>query len=137
MFFSIRLLLTFQITYLGDRRLFIGSCLSDSLLVRFSTTSTVIAQDSLTFKVAAVNGLEGESDPAEDTPSIIVNGSSQDVDMDIEPSSSVNENGLAPSIDETDIELYGPEPFTKSTRSFQINEYEFEVRQHFISAYNF
>ncbi|KAM3186263.1 hypothetical protein ACTXT7_004660 [Hymenolepis weldensis] len=111
-----------NITYLGDNRLFIGSCLSDSLLLKFSTTPKVVTQKSLAFKDAENGG--GDADSAvEHTES--ENGS---VGMD------VSECGDIPStIDEIDIKLYGSDAFSKSIRSFQINEYEFKVLDSFLN----
>nr|CDS29428.1 Cleavage and polyadenylation specificity factor [Hymenolepis microstoma] len=112
-----------SITYLGDNRLFIGSCLSDSLLLQFNMTPKEVTQDSLALKYAE-NEEKGDADSAvEHTES-----ESRSVGMDTSEGSDILLN-----IDEIDIQLYGPEAFSKSTRLFQVNEYEFKVLDSFLN----
>lgn len=77
----------------------------------------MVTQESLAFKDAG-NGEGSDADSTvEHTES--ENGC---VGMDVSPYGDI-----PTTIDEIDIKLYGSDAFSKSIRSFQINEYEFKV----------
>lgn len=106
----------FQITLLGSSNIFIGSRLSDSVLLKFKTTPRVIVQASSAIKnfPSCETEHEGEKSPVSNPED-----ENQPVQMDTSP------NGIEPS--DSDVELYGPDAFMRSSRSFEINEYAFEV----------
>ncbi|VDM34667.1 unnamed protein product [Hydatigera taeniaeformis] len=103
-----------SITVMDNYFLFIGSCLSDSLLMGFSTTQKSVNNAELSTTV--FNSMNGENydkeHPAKQPRS------SPELEAS-EVALNLTESDLV------DIELYGPNALKKPTRSFVINDYIF------------
>ncbi|EUB60152.1 Cleavage and polyadenylation specificity factor subunit [Echinococcus granulosus] len=104
------------ITVMDNQWLFFGSCLSDSLLMKFNVTQK------------SVNNAELPK-----TVSNIVNGENDDTERLAKKSrSSPESEALGATVDSTesdptDVDLYGPNALRKPTRSFVINDYAFTI----------
>ncbi|KAL5112984.1 Cleavage and polyadenylation specificity factor subunit 1 [Taenia crassiceps] len=102
------------ITLLDNQCLFVGSCLSDSLLMGFSVTQKSVNNSELS--TAVLNNVNYEKDDPERPTKQPRSTLKSEVS---EAARSLTESDL------TDIELYGPNALRKPTRSFVINDYAF------------